>query len=138
MECDVTQSWCDGGCCLLMFSFHLGKGVTQQLGAPGMNPARPRKASLSLLQIIRLQGKMQAGQLVERRGMSDRRKPVRPMAPDRQNVGDRRKRDRRRAEERRELLERRAEVHPTQVRATEERRQEWQGRRAGDGFGKSY
>ena len=124
-----------------MFSFHFGKGVTQQLSAQGMkqgiNPVRPEKPSLSLLQLIRLRGRIQAGQLVERRELLDRRKPVRPMAPDRQNVGDRRKRDRRRAEDRRGLQERRAEVHSTAVGATEERREQWQGRRAGDRFEQS-
>ncbi len=124
-----------------MFSFHLGKGVTQQLGAQGtdqeINPVHPQKPVLSLLQIVRLRGRIQGGQLVERRGLLDRRKPVRPMAPDRQNVGDRRKRDRRRAEEQRGLQERRAEVHSTAVGATEERREQWQGRRAGDRFEQS-
>ena len=120
-----------------MFSFHLRKGVTQQLGAQGSFPVHPRKPSLSLLQIVRLRGRIQAGQLVERRELLDRRKPVRPMAPDRQNVGDRRKRDRRRAEERRGLQDRREEVHPDRVHTQDERRQEWQGRRARDRFEQS-
>jgi hypothetical protein len=117
-----------------MFSFHLGKGITQELGAQGINPVRRRKLFLFLLQAIDLRGMIQVGQRVERRALTDRRKPIPPMAPDRQNAGDRRKRDRRRGEERRELQDERAEVHSMKVHVTEERREEWQGRRAGDRF----
>jgi hypothetical protein len=125
-----------------MFSFYLSKWAAQELGTQGRKPAHSRKPSLFLLQIIRQRGRIQAGQLVERRGVSDRRKPVRLMDPDRQNVGDRRKKDRRPVEARPlearpELQERRAEVlstevHLTVVHSAEESREPWTGRRSED------
>jgi hypothetical protein len=104
-----------------MFSFHMNK-MSIQHGADDMSLSRHRK--LPFLEAIRLRRHMQPStsqeerpleeqpqpvrsqtkrsgrkQVQEKRQVPDRRKAVRPMLPDRENVGDRRKKNRRRASE---------------------------------------
>jgi hypothetical protein len=89
-----------------MFSFFLNSSRLQQHDTDDVRSAHPPKRTRPLLQAVRLRRNTQRGQhqeeqnaqerSPERRQLADRRKAVRPMLPDRQNVGDRRKKDRRR------------------------------------------
>ena len=86
-----------------MFSFRLHNSDLRQQVSQDADPGRRSKPSL--LEAVRLRKKTEDGQreekrqaqAQERRQVPDRRKAVRPMLPDRENVGDRRKKDRRRS-----------------------------------------